>query len=79
MSEHGNVGLSPGGKRSADEPSQPDTNKRQRVETEGSDSVVVNIGEDVNTYTDDVTGLGLPVPSQVRTCARNQDSLLPVL
>ena len=61
---------SSGGKRSADEPSQPDNNKRQRVGTESNDSVVVNIGEDVPMYTDDVTGLGLAVPSQVRTCSR---------
>eukprot|EP01043_Picozoa_sp_COSAG02_P040121 COSAG02_NODE_3220_length_7154_cov_12.889157_6_plen_257_part_00 len=65
---------SSGGKRTADEPSHPDNSKRQRVGTEGNDSVVVNIEEDVPMYTDDVTGLGLAVPSQVRTCGRTQDA-----
>lgn len=57
------------GKRSADGCS-PDNNKRQRVETEGSASVVVDVGEDVPTFTEDVTGLGLPVLSQVRPEAK---------
>lgn len=68
---------SSGVKRGAEEPSHSENNKRQRAETESSDSVVVNIRDDVPTYTDDVTGLGLPALSQVRARGRKQDSSPP--
>ena len=63
---------SSGGKRHADtELPQPDAlvdTKRQRVESDGGSSVAAQVGEDVPTYTEDVTGLGLPVIiSEVRT------------
>lgn len=61
-----------GGKRHADtELPQPDAlvdTKRQRVEPDGGSRVAAKVGEDVPTYTEDVTGLGLPVLiSEVRT------------
>lgn len=69
----------PGEKRNAgDGLSEPDDNKRQRVEPAADVSITIHTAGDVPTYTDDVTGLGLSAPtSQVCTYVFGSTRSLP--